>query len=75
MDRKYLLKRDDPEAFEAALKAPLLKSLFAVLGLEGVILRNLPRRVPTALANIIREHAHITAGLLNGLIKLSTVSS
>lgn len=24
-----------PEAFEAALKAPLLKTLFAVLGLEG----------------------------------------
>lgn len=34
MDRKFLLKRDDPDAFDEAIKAPLLKNLFVLLGDE-----------------------------------------
>jgi hypothetical protein len=32
MDRQFLLKRDDPDAFDEAIKAPLLKNLFVLLG-------------------------------------------
>lgn len=36
MDKKYLLKRDEPAKYEAAIKAPLLKTLFVKLTNDSI---------------------------------------